>query len=218
MNRKTIILTTSIFLIVLVIGFISFYFYKQVGLHDVNPENLKSDTTRNPKMGDTNSQNEIVEFMDFKCPYCKEFHENNFKKIKNLYINKNKSDYRVVNASILGDDSIKASRAAHALYLYYPEQYWEFHEKIFEIQPNNENTWLTEDVIDRELNKLDIPKKTLKKIKIEYKKKESEAWKKAEFDKKLYNKYKNESVPSIYVNGKFIENPYNLKEILKELK
>lgn len=215
MTRKFIILSISTSILLALI--FSIYFFTKVGFQDTNYKKLNMDTINSPTMGHIKTNNTIIEFMDFKCPYCKKYHNEYFTKIKKTYINSGKSNYKVVNASILGNDSIKASRAAHSLYLYYPKEYWKFHNKIFELQPNNEKEWLTTELLDRELNKLNIPPKTLKKIKREYKVKGSKPWKLAEYDKKLYNKYKNKYVPSIYVNGKFIKNPYDSKEIKKSI-
>lgn len=33
----------------------------------------------------------------------------------------------------------------------------------------------------------------------------------------MYKKYKNKYVPSVYVNGKFIKDPYSIKEVEKYL-
>ena len=155
----------------------------------------------------------IVEYGDFKCPYCKKLHNQTFSKIEKNYLINKKANYVVINASILGKDSIVGSRAAHALYLYYPKKYWEFHNRLFELQPNNEKKWITERIIDKELNNLNIPNKSLSKIKHEYKTKNSKAWKLANHDRQLYKKYKIDYVPSVYVNGKFVENPYDLTNL-----
>lgn len=218
MGRKNMILTLSTLLLVICLVILSFYFFRQVGFQDTNPEKLNKDTEKNPTIGNSKSSNTIVEFTDFKCPYCKKFHESSFKEIKEKYIDNGISDYRIVNASILGKDSIKASRASHSINLYYPSKYLDFYNNILKIQQENRDNLITEKIIDRELNKLNIPPKKLYKIKKEYKTKNSESWKLANRDKKLYKKYNNEYVPSVYVNGKFIENPHNLKEFHRVIK
>ncbi|WP_192979001.1 thioredoxin domain-containing protein [Staphylococcus equorum] len=212
MNRKTIILTLSTLVLLLCLLTLSLYFFLQVGFQDTNSEKLSKDTDKNPTIGNSQAPNTIVEFTDFKCPYCKNFHESTFEDIKKIYIDNGRSDYRVVNASILGEDSIKASRASHAINLYYPKKYEDFHNNFLKRQPKNGNKWITDKIIDKELSKLNIPSKSLVKIKTEYKTRNSKAWKLAKHDKKLYEKYNNEYVPSIYVNGKFIKEPNNIKE------
>ncbi|UXU51193.1 DsbA family protein [Staphylococcus arlettae] len=216
MLKKRIVVPILLLIILLLIG--CTYFFSKVGFQDTNPKKINDDTINSPVMGNTKASNTIIEFMDYKCPYCKKFHESHFQKIKNKYINNGKSNYKVVNASILGEDSIVASRAAHSLYLYYPKEYWKFHNRLLKLQPNNENKWITTKLLDRELSKLNIPPKVLNKIKKDYKSKNSKSWKLANNDKKLYDKYKNNYVPSIYVNGKFIDNPYDSSEIEKAMK
>lgn len=210
MKNKTILysLLFSIFILLLII--LGLFFIKTVNFKDTNPNLLKKDTEYSPKKGD-NSKNTIVEFVDFKCPYCKHFHKTMYPSLKKRYIDTNKAEYRVVNASILGKDSIRASRASHALYMYYPQKYWDFYDRLFKHQPNNENEWISYSLIDRELDKLNIPKNKLQKIKKDYKTKNSNSWKLAKKDKKLYDKYNVEYVPSIYVNGRFIEKSNSLK-------
>lgn len=125
-------------------------------------------------------------------------------------------ELRIVNASILGKDSIKAARAGHALNIYYPEKYEDFHKELFKQQPNSERTWINNKVIDETLDSLHIPEK-VKKIKISYKTKNSKSWKATDKDKYLYRKYNIDYVPSVYVNGKFIKDPYKIKNIKEYL-
>ena len=89
---------------------------------------------------------------------------------------------------------------------------------MFELQSNTKNTSITNTLIDEELKKINIPKEKLNLIKKSYKTKYSKSWNLANRDKELYKKYKNEYVPSIYVNGKFIKNPYSFKEVENKLR
>lgn len=210
MKNKTILYSSIFSICILSLMILGLSFIKTVNFKDTNPDLLKKDTEYSPSQGG-NAKNTIVEFVDFKCPYCKKFQKKMYPSLKKKYIDTNRADYRVVNASILGKDSIRASRASHALYIYYPKKYWDFYDKLFELQPNNENEWISYSLIDRELEKLDIPKNKLQKIKKDYKTKNSKSWKLAKKDKKLYKKYNVEYVPSIYVNGRFIEKSNSLK-------
>ncbi|MCE7785630.1 DsbA family protein [Staphylococcus xylosus] len=207
-------------IVILILSLIggSLYFFQKVGWNDVNKKDLSHDTSYAPSLGNSKSSNLIVEFMDFKCPYCKKFESKTLREIQNHYNTNNDLDYKIINVSLLGKDSILVSRAAHAVNLYYPDKYWDFHKKIINLQPNHENKWITYKLIDKELNKLNIPQKQLNLIKHDYKTKNSKSWKLANKDNKLFKKYENTQVPSIYVNGKFIKDPYNPENIIKELK
>lgn len=212
MEKKTAIFAMFSIIFIIVLILLGAIAIKNVGFKDINSKSLNTDIQENPRIN-MKSKNTIVEFMDFKCPYCKKLHNQTFSKIEKNYLINKKANYVVINASILGKDSIVGSRAAHALYLYYPKKYWEFHNRLFELQPNNEKKWITERIIDKELNNLNIPNKSLSKIKHEYKTKNSKAWKLANHDRQLYKKYKIDYVPSVYVNGKFVENPYDLTNL-----
>ncbi|WP_186335259.1 DsbA family protein [Staphylococcus xylosus] len=213
---KKIYFILAVLIVVLFVS--SIIVFTKVGLNDVNEKDIIKSTINSPELGKSSSENVIIEFMDFKCPYCKKFEFTTYNKLESKYISKGKAKFRVVNASILGDDSVRAARAAHALNIYYPNKYWEFHHTLLQIQPDNENEWITSDLIDSQLEKLNIPKDKLELIKKDYKTKGSKSWELANKDKKIYKKYKNKYVPSVYVNGKFIKNPYSIKELEKYMK
>lgn len=159
-------------IVIILLIIISFFFFKQVSLKDNNIDKLNRDTRHSPSIGEKGSKNLIIEFMDFKCPYCKKLEQTSFKKLENKkFLKKNNVELRIVNASILGKDSIKAARAGHALNIYYPEKYEDFHKELFKQQPNSERTWINNKVIDETLDSLHIPEKKLKKLKYHIKQK-----------------------------------------------
>ncbi|MBO1577814.1 DsbA family protein [Staphylococcus epidermidis] len=217
-SKKNKLFVTSTVIVITVVLILSIIVFKKINLNDVNSIDITKDTEYSPKLGPENAPNKVIEFLDYKCPYCEKIDSGTFKTLKRKYISKGKVQYRVINASILGKDSIKGSRAAHAINLYYPQKYWDFHHRMFELQSNTKNTSITNTLIDEELKKMNIPKEKLNLIRKSYKTKYSESWNLANRDKELYKKYKNEYVPSIYVNGKFIKNPYSFKEIENKLK
>lgn len=214
MNNKTLLYSLISVIIIILLMVLGLSFLKDVNFKDTNPSSLNKDTKNRPNKGDS-SKNVIVEFVDFKCPYCKQFHQKTYPSLKEKYIDTNIAEYRIINAAILGKDSIIASRASHALNIYYPEKYWDFYNRLFELQPNNEKKWISSYLIDSELDKLGIPENKLQKIKKDYKTKNSESWKLAKEDQRLYEKYNVEYVPSIYVNGRFVENNDSLKDFKK---
>lgn len=169
-------------------------------------------TNHSPKLGNSN-KNRIVIFEDFKCPYCKKLHNNVIKKLdKNIEI-------RYINMAFLGKDSIKGSRASHAVNIYAPEKFSEFHNALMNQQPEKDETlWLTEEKIDEELEKLSLSKEKLRKIKDAYKSKDSKAWEYADKDKDVSKKMNVSSAPTVYVNGHYIkEDSYSLNSFKKNI-
>ncbi|MCQ9278295.1 DsbA family protein [Staphylococcus borealis] len=159
----------------------------------------------------------IVEYGDFKCPYCKKVEENVMPTIKKDYIDTNKVEYQFVNAGFLGKDSIVGSRAGNAVQKVAPNEYLTFQRNVFANQKDENKKWLTEDFLDREIDKLDITSQQKSEIKKQYKTKNSDAWKKADEQKKLTEDNKIDTVPTVFINGKKVKDPYKVKEWTKYL-
>lgn len=159
----------------------------------------------------------LVVFGDYKCPYCKIYEKSVYPMIEKDYIKNSKVNYYFVNAQLLGEDSKQASATAHALFKYKPSKYWEFHKNMFERQKNQEGNWITNKVIDEELNKLSLSNNIKEQINNEYKDKNSKSWKLAHNDEKLLDFYKVKQVPTIYINNKKVDDPYNKSELKKQI-
>lgn len=139
-------------------------------------------------------------------------------KLKKEYIDSGKVKYTYVNMAFLGEDSIKGSRAGHAVKDIAPNQFLEFQKMIFDNQPNHENTWLTESLIDKQIDKLDITDEKALKIKKEYRTKNSQSWKNAKEDQKESKKKRIQEAPTVYINDKKIKNPYDYQEYKEHLR
>lgn len=164
------------------------------------------------------SKDKIIVYGDFKCPYCKQLEEEIIPKLKKDYIEQGKVEYQFVNMAFLGDDSIIGSRAGHAVENIDPNEYLRFQELMFSHQPDNEKKWITEKLVDKQIDKLNISNKKAKKIKIDYKKKNSQSWRDAKKDQKIYKENNIQEAPTVVINGKEIQDVYDYKEYKKYLK
>ena len=164
------------------------------------------------------SKDKIIVYGDFKCPYCKQLEEEIIPKLKKDYIEQGKVEYQFVNMAFLGDDSIIGSRAGHAVENIDPNEYLRFQELMFSHQPDNEKKWITEKLVDKQIDKLNISNNKAKKIKIDYKKKNSQSWRDAKKDQKIYKKNNIQEAPTVVINGKEIQDIYDYKEYKKYLK
>ena len=164
------------------------------------------------------SKDKIIVYGDFKCPYCKQLEEEIIPKLKKDYIGQGKVEYQFVNMAFLGDDSIIGSRAGHAVENIDPNEYLRFQELMFSHQPDNEKKWITEKLVDKQIDKLNISNNKAKKIKIDYKKKNSQSWRDAKKDQKIYKKNNIQEAPTVVINGKEIQDVYDYKEYKKYLK
>ncbi|WP_180554502.1 DsbA family protein [Staphylococcus haemolyticus] len=159
----------------------------------------------------------IVEYGDFKCPYCKKVEKNVMPTIKKDYIDTNKVEYQFINAGFLGKDSIVGSRAGNAVQKVAPNEYLTFQRNVFANQKDEDKKWLTKQFLDKEIDKLDITTQQKTDIKKQYKTKNSEAWKKAEEQKELTEDNNIDTVPTVFINGKKVEDPYKVEEWKKYL-
>lgn len=171
---------------------------------------------KNDKM-DENGKIKIIEYGDFKCPYCKKVETNVMPKLKKEYIDQDKVDYQFINMAFLGDDSIIGSRAGHAVQHVAPDQYLTFQKLMFEQQPDSEKEWINKSLVDNQIDKLPINQDMKDKIKKEYTTTDSKSWKAAKKDQQQAKENHVETAPTVYVGGEKLEDPYkfkNYKEIL----
>src|SRR5699024_4690129 len=140
-------------------------------------------------------------------------------KLKKKYIDTKKVNYQIVNMAFLGKDSIIGSRADYAVRQYAPKQYLKFQKLMFKQQPNSEKKWITEQLVDQQINLLEISKGKKEKIKSSNKTKDRKSWKAAEQDQKKYKEKHIETETTILIAGKKVEETYkykNYKKILEE--
>ena len=166
---------------------------------------------------DKNGKIRIIEYGDYKCPYCKKVENKIMPKLKRQYIDKGKVDYQFVNMAFLGKDSIIGSRAGHAVQSIVPKEYLTFQRLMFEQQPDNEKAWITTKLVDKQIDKLNIDNQTKVKIKDDYKKKNSKSWEAAKKDRQQYKKNHIDTAPTIYVKGEKLKDPYKFSSYEKLL-
>lgn len=171
------------------------------------------------------SQVKIVEYGDFKCSYCKKVEETVMPKLIAKYEKNSKVDYEFVNMAFLGEDAIIASRAGHAVQQVSPDAYLTYQKLMFKQQPKSEENWITEQLVDEQIDQLSLTQEEKSKIKSLYKTKNSKAWKAAENDQQRYKKNHIKQAPTVFINGTQIDDPYHFESYekvidqkLKELK
>ncbi|MEI4927642.1 thioredoxin domain-containing protein, partial [Klebsiella pneumoniae] len=70
-------------------------------------------------------------FVDYKCPYCAAWTNNNLPKLKKDYIDTGKVQLYIVNFPFLGPDSIKAAMVGEILWKQNHEAFWEYTEALY---------------------------------------------------------------------------------------
>lgn len=87
---------------------------------DVSPDD-------DPALGPPGAPVAMIEFGDFRCPYCTKFHRETFRPLMAMYPDSLRFVYR--DFPVLGPESVDAAMAADCA----GEQgrYWEFHDRLF---------------------------------------------------------------------------------------
>lgn len=89
------------------------------------PTRLGVEVDDDPAIGPTDAPITIVEFSDFKCPYCRRFHEETFQQLIDAYPDKIRFVYRDFPV-VGGYEAAQASECADE-----QGSYWEFHNLLF---------------------------------------------------------------------------------------
>ena len=91
-----------------------------------------------PVKGAANAKVTIVEFADFRCPFCERFFTDTKPQIFKDYVDTGKVKFIFRNYQFLGDASVVAGNAAECA----NEQgkFWEFHDWLYKNQPPESDT------------------------------------------------------------------------------
>lgn len=211
MKHWKLILTIILLIITMLCLFIGFAENKKI--------KLNNDTKQSVSKGNKNSDVSIVMFGDYKCPYCKKYNDKVFRKLDNDYIKQGKVDYKFVNLAFMGEDSMKAAKLGQSIFKTNPKKYWEYHEHLYSIQrheSNKQKQWLTNGLLDKELNRLNLKSEQLNDIKSNYHN-SSKINEYVESDKNLKDEYKIQQVPTMMINGKVVKDIYNYQNVKKQI-
>ncbi|SDD52338.1 Protein-disulfide isomerase [Paenibacillus sp. CF095] len=95
-------------------------------------------------IGDPQAPVKVIEFVDYKCPYCMAWNNDNFDKFKDKFIDTGKAQLYIVNYPFLGPDSIKAAMVGEILWKQNQEAFWEYHHAIYKNQGEERTVWANE--------------------------------------------------------------------------
>lgn len=81
---------------------------------------------------------QVVEWLDYQCPYCGQFNTKYEKAIREAFIPTGKVRYEVRSASFIGPESVTAAEAAMCA----TDQnlFWQMHDSLYLNQPKTENS------------------------------------------------------------------------------
>lgn len=96
------------------------------------PKPAQVSAGNSPFKGNSSADVEIIEFSDYDCPYCKNFHDDTLPQIMQNYGDKIKFAYREYPVHPGADKASEAALCAND-----QGKFWQYHDKLFEEQ----NIW-----------------------------------------------------------------------------
>ena len=139
------------------IGSISKYF-KETSLTKVASEVVKPVSENVKALGNEDADITVIEFADYRCPFCHKFHEETFDKVVTNFLNTGKAKYLfkdlVVNDRGEYKGSMQAAVASHCA----AEQgkYWEYSKEIFKNFKPEPQHWINLDSLITFANNIQI--------------------------------------------------------------
>ncbi|MFB6208818.1 MAG: DsbA family protein [Candidatus Nanohaloarchaea archaeon] len=100
-----------------------------------------------PMLGNPGANVTVVEFGDYKCPFCRDFEANHFQRLEKNYIEKGKVKFYFMNYAFLGQSSTRAAVAAECVLRQNESQFWKFHKAIYQNQGPESQDWATQSVL-----------------------------------------------------------------------
>lgn len=207
-TKKKLIFSIFVFLIPVIIGFIVLNFI--ISNNDRTEASIKEGNEETfVYLGKENAKNEILFIFDYSCPYCHQWMKDIYPDIEKEFIETGKAKFRTQSMVYLNEVSLKLSKVDQNLKVHQPDQYYHV---FFEIMDNQNFFDIPEDEIDKYISDL---AKT-------YHLKENMLKKDPTIDvinltSQYTKQYQLEGVPTIIVNGKVINNSFDINEIKAEL-
>ncbi len=126
-NNRILILAVVIAAIFVVVLLVALNTNSSRGIIDPEPRSypLASGTT----MGSEDAPVEIIEFSDFQCQFCRQFHQESLPLIIENYIETGKVKLVYHNFAILGPNSFRAAKAS--LCAVEQDSFWLYHDYLF---------------------------------------------------------------------------------------
>jgi protein-disulfide isomerase len=114
-------------------------------------ENVKS-------LGNKDANITVIEFADYRCPFCHKFHQETFDKLVTNYINTGKAKYLFKDFVVNDRDEYKGSMQAAVASHCAAEQgkYWEYQKEIYKNFKPEPQHWVTLDSLVNFANNVQI--------------------------------------------------------------
>ncbi len=91
-----------------------------------------------PMLGDKNAKVTVIEFADFRCPFCEQWFKATESNLMSDYVNKGKVKFYFRNYAFLGPASTLAANAGECAND--QGKFWAFHDYMYQHQPDESDT------------------------------------------------------------------------------
>ncbi|WP_172252705.1 DsbA family protein [Saccharibacillus deserti] len=164
------------------------------------------DASKQPTLGNPDSDVKIVEFGDYKCPDCKIWTETVLPELKTKYLDTKEASFQFADYPFLADDSMLLALGGEALHAQNPEYFWAYNKAVYANQDENKvkESWVTEEALV-DLVKENVKGADIEKFTADLKNKTYQAA--VDADVKAGDDSKITGTPSIFVNGTRVDNP-----------
>ncbi len=146
----------------------------------------------------------IVEFADFQCPFCKEFHDNALAQIRSKYVETGKVKLYFMQFPFLGPESETSAIASECARQ--QGKFWEYHDALFEIQGLENEGGFSDSNLTKISQQLNLDQTKFKACQ-----KDTNTVKAIAEQMQKGQSYGIEATPSLFINGKKVEgaNPFS---------
>ncbi|WP_342526620.1 DsbA family protein [Chryseomicrobium sp. FSL W7-1435] len=215
-NQKIMLVTLA--LAVVIVGIV-LYMNRDTGTTATEvpqeTERAYPPTEGQPMLGNPDAPVEIVEFGDYKCPSCKQWGETVYPKIVEDFIDTEKANLSYINVLFHGEESVIASLASESVFEQDPENFWDFNKAVYDAQPTSQQhdePWVTIDKM-AEIAQATAPGVDVEKMRADMASEDSPIVQAVTLDNELVEEFGIPFTPTIYINGVFLEDPFDYEMI-----
>jgi protein-disulfide isomerase len=92
-----------------------------------------------PYLGNNKAKVTLVEYADYRCPFCEKFYTDIYTALKSKYIDTGKIKFIYRDFAFLGPDSNTAAEATHCAAD--QDMFWQYHDYLFTHQGSESSDW-----------------------------------------------------------------------------
>ena len=207
MKKKGLLITAILLFIVLLVSFVT---VQSVQNRNAESSDISTDPIGDKDLlvylGEENAANEILLVFDYSCPHCHRWIHEIFPAVKE-WIEEGNVKFRTQSMVYLNQNSLELSKLDQNIKRYYPEQYFDVFFTL--IEDVDDPNWATDHYIKEIINKNQLDNErvlvdpVLDVINV---------------TRKYTRELDIESVPTIFVNGKKVQESFSIDEIQSYLK